>query len=148
MRVYKERIVSQISIGLPQGFAVSKSYYSKDYTEIADFVKSQYYYEVDLTDEDSCIDNFKDYLLRYMKPSSEIELWSIELDGDYSKHYTIMPKLNNIPSKDILMVDDEIDYYTENYYEPVRREIKLSMLSKKDVLFILENTGVCLTIRN
>mgnify|MGYP000365305357 CR=1 FL=1 len=59
-----------------------------------------------------------------------------------------MPRLNNVPLEDVSIVNDEIDYFSEYYFEPIRREIKLSLLSKKDVLFILENTGVCLIIKN
>ena len=82
-----------------------------------------------------------------MKSHSKIELWSIQLGGDYSKHYTKMPRLKNVPLEDLLMVNDEIDCFTEYHFKPVWREMNLSSLSKKDVLFILENTGVCLAIR-
>jgi len=148
MRVFREKIIGKTSIGFVQGFSVSNCYWSKDDVEIANFITRQYLYEVELTEEDSCIENFKNYLSRHMKSNSEIELWSIQLGGDYSKHYTIMPRLNNVPLEDVSIVNDEIDYFSEYYFEPIRREIKLSLLSKKDVLFILENTGVCLIIKN
>ena len=148
MRVFREKIIGKTSIGFVQGFSVSNCYWSKDDVEIANFITRQYLYEVELTEEDSCIENFKNYLSRHMKSNSEIELWSIQLGGDYSKHYTIMPRLNNVPLEDVSIVNDEIDYFPEYHFRPIRREIKLSLLSKKDVLFILENTGVCLIIKN
>lgn len=148
MRVFKDKTVGKTTIGFVQGFSVSNCYWSKNDIELSNFITRQYFYEVELTEEDSCIENFKNYLLRYMKPNSEIELWSIQLGGDYSRRYTTMPRLNNIPSEDVSMVNDEIDYFAEHYFKPVRREMKLSLLSKEDILFILENTGVCLIIKN
>ncbi|SCG82138.1 hypothetical protein DW1_0527 [Proteiniborus sp. DW1] len=148
MRVFKEKIAGKSTIGFVQGFSVSNCYWSKDDIEVSNFITGQYLYDVDLTEEDSCIENFKNYLFRYMKPNSEIELWSIWLGGDDSKHYTIMPRLNNVPSEDVSMVNDEIGYFAEHYFKPVKRGIELSLLSKKDILFVLENTGVCLIIKN
>jgi len=74
MRVFREKIIGKTSIGFVQGFSVSNCYWSKDDVEIANFITRQYLYEVELTEEDSCIENFKNYLSRHMKSNSEIEL--------------------------------------------------------------------------
>lgn len=148
MRQFKEGFVSKTTIGFLQGFSVINCYCSKDNVEVFNLITKKYCHDVGLTEEDSCIENFKNYLFKYMKPHTEIEIWSIYLGGDYSKHYTMMPRLNNIPLEHLLIVNDEIDYFTEYYFKPVKKEINLSMMSKKDVLFVLENTSVCLIIKD
>ncbi len=148
MEQSKEVFVSKNTIEFVQGFSVINCYHSKDYMEISNLITRKYCHDVELEEEDSSIENFKNYLFKYMKPHTEIEIWSIYLGGDYSKHYTIMPRLNNIPLEHLLMVNDEIDYFTEYYFKPIKKEINLSMMSRKDISFVLENTGVCIVVKN
>jgi hypothetical protein len=44
-----------------------------------------------------------------MTPDSEIELWSLWLGGDTTKHFKTMPKVSNISNVDLKDIEDLID---------------------------------------
>ena len=147
--ILKEKDSRNISDGFQQGFAVDHCYYLKaETTEIAELISKQYIYNVQLSADISCIEDFNNYLSKNMEPDSEIEIWSIYLGGDYTKHYKIMPKLNNTSSNDLQMINDELDYFKEHNFKPERRVTGLISLSEEDVAFMLSNTGACLSIKN
>lgn len=148
-KIFKEKNIAGNFVGFMQGFAVDHCDYLKaETTEIAELISKQYIYDVQFPADISCIEDFKNYLSKNMEPNSEIEIWSIYLGGDNTKHYKIMPKLNNTSSNDLQMISDEMDYFKEHNFEPERRVTSVISLSKEDVSFFLNNTGACLSIRN
>lgn len=117
-------------------------------SEIAYNMIKQYCYTLSFSDELSCLEDLRDYLLKHMKTNSQIDIWSIWLGGDISMNYTIMPKLNNLPLNDILAIYDEMDYFSEYYFRPTIRKTTINSLNEEDIRFISDNTGVCLIISN
>lgn len=149
LKIFEENDMHNSSVGFQQGFAVEHCYYQKAETiEIAELISKQYIYAVQLTADIFCVEELKNYLSKNMEPNSEIEIWSIYLGGDYTQHYKIMPKLNTTSPYDLKMISDEMDYFKEHNFEPIRLVAGLILLSEKDVSFILSNTGACLSIRN
>jgi hypothetical protein len=132
-----------------EGFSVGKSYYDRDYCqEIKRFVKKEYYYSIDISTNKPALSSLKEYLTENIRPDGEIELWSVCLGGDFTKHYPTVPKISNIPAVVLDDVEDSVDYYAENNFNPVIREVSIRELSVNDISFMLDHTGVCLIVRH
>lgn len=130
-----------------EGFSVDKSYYNRNFClELDRFIKKEYYYSIYISTDKLALSKLKEYLLKNMNPDSEIELWSLWLGGDTTKHYPTMPKISNIPN--IKDVEDSIDYYTENHFSPIIRKVSVCGLSINDISFINSQSGSCLIMSN
>jgi hypothetical protein len=130
-----------------EGFSIEKSYYDRDHCpEINRFVKKEYYYSISVSANRLALMKFKEYLMKNIGSGSEIELWSLWLGGDYTKHYPAMPKLSNLPNTAWKDVEDSLDYYTENHFNPVIRKVSVCELSIDDISFMTDHTGVCLSV--
>ena len=126
--------------------SITKSYYGRDCLEIDRFVKKAYFYEIDISAPEFALLELKKYLTENTEPSSEIELWSIWLGGDFTKHYLTMPKTSNIPNADLKDIEDSIDEYAEKHFNPKVRKTRICELSIDDISFIDNHTGVCLIV--
>lgn len=132
-----------------EGFFVERSYYKRDiYLEFDRFIKKEFYNTIYISINKFALSKLKVYLLKNMKPDSEIELWSLRLCGDSSKHYPSMPKISNIPDASLKDVEDSIDYYTENHFSPVIRKMSVCELSINDISYIDIHSGSCLIVSN
>ena len=130
-----------------EGFPIEQSYYDRDYCrEIDCFVKKEYYYSMDISANKAALLELKKYLMENISPDNEIELWSLWLGGDHTKHYLTMPKISNIPAVVLDDVEDSIDYYTENNFNPAIRKVSICELSINDISFIQDHSGVCLIV--
>lgn len=130
-----------------EGFSIEKSYYDRNYCpEIYRFVKKEYYYSIDISANRLALLELKRYLMENIRPDKNVELWSLRLGGDSTKHYLTMPKISNIPFVALKDVEDSIDYYAENHFNPIIRKVSVSELSMDDISFMKEHTGVCLSV--
>ncbi len=131
------------------GLVIEKNYHKRYvYPEIDHFIKKEYYNSIYISTNKLVLSDFKEYLLKNMKPDSEIELWSLWLGGDFTKHYPSMPKISNVPDISLEDVEDSIDYYTEFHFSPVIKKVTVSGLSINDISFINTQSGSCLIISN
>lgn len=76
------------------------------------------YYAVDISATKLGLSELKKYLTKSTKPGNEVELWSIWLGGDFTKHYSSIPKTMNIPSATLYDIEESIDYYAEEHFNP------------------------------
>lgn len=132
-----------------EGFHIEKSYHKQNiYVDLDRFIKKEYYNEIYIYTNNFALWKLKEYLLKNMKTDSEIELWSLWLGGDFTKHYPSMPKISNIPDVCLNDVEDSIDFYTENHFSPVIKKVSLCELSINDISFLNTQSGSCLIISN
>lgn len=131
-----------------EGFTIKMSYYGRGCLEFDRFVKKEYYYSIYISTDTLALSKLKEYLLKNMKPDSEIELWSLWLGGDLSKHYHTMPKISNISDINLKDIEDSIDYYTETHFSPIIRKASVCGLSLNDIAFINSQSGCCLIVSN
>lgn len=131
------------------GLHIEANHHKRDiYVEIDRYIKKEYYNETYINTDHIPLLKLKEYLLKNMKPDSEIELWSLWLGGDFTKHYHTMPKISNIPGGNLKDVEDSIDYYAENHFSPVIRKVRVSEMSINDISFINTQSGSCLKVSN
>lgn len=115
--------------------------------EVDRFVGKEYNYHISLEADDACVEALRLYLNENMKKESGVELWSIRLGGDYTKHYKTKVPMKNIPADKLEMAEDDIDWYKENFVIPTRRKVTIEALTTEDILFVLENISACLEIQ-
>ena len=132
-----------------EDFFIENSYYKRvSYPELDRFIKKEYYYSLGISLNQLALLKFKQYLAKNMTPDSEIELWSLWLGGDTTKHYKTMPKVSNISNVDLKDIEDLIDYYSENNFSPLIRKVNISELTISDIAFIDTQSGSCLIVHN
>lgn len=131
-----------------EALSITKSYYGREYLEIDRFVKKTYFYEIDISASKLALFELKKYIAANMEPGSEVELWSIQLGGDFTKHYLTMPKTSNIPTAALKDIENLIDEYAEEHFNPKIRKTCIDALSIDDISFIDNHTGVCLIVYN
>ena len=129
-----------------EAFSITKSYYGQECSEIDRFVKKAYFYAIDISATKLALSELKKYLTKNTKPGSEVELWSIWVGGDFTKHYLSMPKTSNIPSASLKDIEDSIDDYAEEHFNPEIKKTSICELSINDISFIDNHTGVCLIV--
>lgn len=129
-------------------FSITKSYYGRECLEIDRFIKKANYYAIEISETKLALSKLKQYLTENTELGSEVELWSIWLGGDFTKHYLSMPKTSNIPSAALKDVEDSIDEYAEEHFNPEIRKRHICELSMNDILFINNHTGACLIVRH
>lgn len=127
-----------------EGFSVEKSYYYQECPEIDRFLIKAYYYTMDISVNELALLELKKYLTENTEAGSEVELWSIWLGGDFTKHYLSMPKISNIPTKALKEIEDSIDAYAEDHFNPEIRKTRICELCINDISFIDKYTGACL----
>jgi hypothetical protein len=125
---------------------ITNSYFGKECIEIDRFVKKAYFYVIDISATKQALLELKKYLTTNTEPGNEVELWSIWLGGDFTKHYRSMPKISNIPSSELKDIEDLIDDYAEEHFNPKIRRTHICELSINDISFIDNHTGVCLVV--
>lgn len=129
-----------------EAFSITKSYYGRECSEIDRFIKKAYFYEIDISATKWALSELKKYLTENTKPGNEVELWSIWLGGDFTKHYLSMPRTSNIPSAALKDIENLIDDYAEEHFNPKIRKMRIHELSIDDISFIGSHTGVCLIV--
>ena len=129
-----------------EGFFIEEDYYYRECPEIDRFVKRAYSCGMDIAVNKLALLELKKYLTENTKAGSEVELWSIWLGGDITKHYPSMPKTSNIPAAALKDIEDLIDAYAEDYFNPIIRKTRIGELSISDISFLDNHTGACLIL--
>lgn len=130
-----------------EDFFIKKSYYDRiSCPELDRLIKKEYYYSFGITPNQLALLEFKQYLAKNMVTDSDIELWSLWLGGDLTKHYPTMPKVSNISNEDLKDIEELIDYYSENNFSPVIRKVSITELSISDISFLESQSGSCLIV--
>ncbi len=127
-------------------FSIIKSFYDRECSEIERFVKKAYYYEIDISATNLALSELKKFLTQITLPGSEVELWSLMLGGDLTKHYLSMPRTSNIPRADLQEIEESIDAYSEEHFRPKIRKTSICELTINDISFVANHTGVCLIV--
>lgn len=129
-----------------EAVSITKSYYGRECPELDRFVKKTYFYAIDISATKLALSELKKYLTENTERGSEVELWSIWLGGDFTKHYLSMPKTSNISYSALKDIEDSIDYYSEEHFNPEIRKTSICELSINDISYIDNHTGVCLIV--
>jgi len=139
----------EVCLWLSAGFSVSEGNYA-DYSNSRDAINlaaKKYLYEFSIHKCDQCMEDFRHYLTGNMRDNTELEIWSIWLGNDFTKHDKHKFPVKNIRFEDITV---DYDWYREElyvHYIPQRRKASVGTLSNDDLSFIEKNYGVCLVIR-
>ena len=75
------------------GFSVEEHCYYRDAVNALDYPIKDYQYELSLEEDETDLQNLKDYLLEQFAPGEEVELWSIWLGGYEGKKAPVFQKL-------------------------------------------------------
>lgn len=143
LQTLKTFLAMSTAVEFSSGFAVEPIYYDDE-----GFINKKYKYNISLETDNACVESLRQYLIENMKNESEVEVWSIWVGGDYTKHYKTKISFKHTPVKDFDTVNDDVDWYTEFNFVPKRRSVYVSALTIEDISFVLDNSGVCLVIKN
>ncbi len=150
MRILTDYATEFGTVTFLRGFAVGqKSPLPDGDEEAGSMVNKEYVYDFSIEADDTCLEQLKLYLAYNVENGREVDIWSLRLGGDPTKHYTQKIPMKHVkagtPSTSEL--NDEVDWYKENFIEPERVKAALNELSVDNIRFVLENSSVCLTVK-